>query len=238
MLLHAQDMGPISQAILLEVDDVSIVAVASSSGLQICQIATQQQLLKWSLPAPAEARSESICRGIAMAQAQDDSCVLCLGDSEGSVHIFRLDTANQAELTCTVRHHNAAIAALASGPAPISRANSNVLASCDDSGTIQLCAVKSATDLEQRHSWEGRGIPCTAVAIQDNTLLAALYDGTIYLYDVVRSHCSKASSSDNMDLPKMAFQSLQIEDGEGHPATGTPLQFAAASQYWILSRAG
>lgn len=217
MRLHAQDTGPVSQAILLEVDDVNVLVVASSSGLQIWQIDTQQQLLEWSLPAAPQARSGSFCRGIAMAQAEDDSSVLCLGDSEGSIHMFRLDTAHQAEFVCTMRQHCTAIAALASGPAQSSRVNCNVLASCDDSGTIQLCAVKSANDLEQRHSWEGRGIPCTAVTIQDNTLIAALYDGTIYLYDMVRAQCSTACSSDSMDLFKMAYKLLTRSAGTLKP---------------------
>ena len=163
-----------------------MIAVTSSTGLQIWQIDTHQKVLDWYLPQPATARSDIFCRGIAMAQAEDDSCVLCVGDSQGSIHMFALDTAQQAELSCSVKHHQAAIAALATGPAHSSRASCNVLASCDDSGTIQLCAVRSACSLEQRHSWEGRGIPCTSVAIQDNTLIAGLYDGTIYLYDMVR----------------------------------------------------
>lgn len=71
------------QAILLEVDDVSMVALASSNGLQIWQIDTQQKLLDWSLSSTSDATSDTFCRGIAMVQAADSTCVLCVGDALG-----------------------------------------------------------------------------------------------------------------------------------------------------------
>ena len=174
------------QAILLEVDDVSMVALASSNGLQIWQIDTQQKLLDWSLLSTSDATSDTFCRGIAMVQAADSTCVLCVGDSLGRVHVFMLDAVDQAQLSCSINNHQAAIAALASSPPSTSRASSNVLASCDDNGTIVLCTVSSSNSIDQRHSWEGRGMPCISVAVLGDTLIAGFFDGCIHLYDMVQ----------------------------------------------------
>lgn len=173
------------QAILLEVDDVSMVALASSNGLQIWQIDTQRKVLEWSLASVSDSRPDMFCRGIAMAQAEDGTCVLCMGDSFGKVHVFEVQAVDQGQLSCTIHNHHAAIAALASSPPASSRVSSNVLASCDDNGNITMCTVRSSTSIEQRHSWEGRGVPCISVALQGDNLIAGFYDGTIHLYNMV-----------------------------------------------------
>ena len=188
------------QAILLEVDDVSMVALASSSGLQIWQIDTQKTVLEWSLASVSDAKPDMFCRGIAMAQAEDGTCVLCMGDNLGKVQVIELQAVDQGQLSCSIHNHEAAIAALASSPPSSSRVSSNVLASCDDSGNIVMCTVRSSTSVEQRHRWEGRGVPCVSVATQGDNLIAGFYDGTVHLYNMV-SHSAAALQRTPLTCP-------------------------------------
>lgn len=185
------------QAILLEVDGVSMVALCSSRGIQIWQIEAKQRILDWSASASTDATSDVLYGGIAMVQAEDGTCVLCVGDSLGRVHAFAMPSVDQAFFTCTSSHHQTAIVALASSAPDSSRASNNILASCDDTGSIALCTVASTDSIEQRHSWEGRGMPCISLAAYDETLIAGYYDGVVHLYNMVSTalhhHWQKAA---------------------------------------------
>lgn len=173
------------QAILLEVDEVSMVALASSNGFQIWQTNTQQNLLDWPCTLETSASSDVLYGGIAMVQAEDGTCVLCVGDSLGKVHAFALPAVDQARLSCTISNHQAAITGLASSAPDSSIASSNALASCDDNGTIVLCTVASSSSIQHRHRWEGRGMPCISVSVHAETLIAGFHDGSVQLYNMV-----------------------------------------------------
>ena len=152
----------------------------------------QQLLFQWDVPTGAQApatTSALFCRGIALAESEDNACLLCVGSSTGKIHTFTAGSAAQIDHNYDLCHHTSPIAALASGHTS-STTSSNTgghLASCDDSGAITVFQAKSAGSFEAKHEWEGHGVPCIAVAFNNLTLIAAFCDGSVRLYSLVRT---------------------------------------------------
>ncbi len=152
----------------------------------------QQLLFQWHVHTGAQAQATTsalFCRGIALAESEDNAYLLCVGSSTGKIHTFTAGSAAQIDHNYDLCHHTSPIAALASGHTS-STTTSNTgshLASCDDNGAITVFQAKSAGSFEAKHEWEGHGVPCIAVAFKDVTLIAAFCDGSVRLYSLVRT---------------------------------------------------
>ena len=155
----------------------------------------QQLLFQWDMPTGAQAQATTsalFCRGIALADSEDNACLLCVGSSTGKIHTFIAGSAAQINHNYDLCHHTSPIAALASGHTSSTTTNntSSHLASCDDNGAITVFQAKSAGNFETKHEWEGHGVPCIAVAFKNSTLIAAFCDGSVRLYSLVRTQPS------------------------------------------------
>lgn len=172
-------------------DQVAVV-LAATYGLQVWDISMQQLLFQWHVHTGAQAQATTsalFCRGIALAESEDNAYLLCVGSSTGKIHTFTAGSAAQIDHNYDLCHHTSPIAALTSGHTS-STTTSNTgshLASCDDNGAITVFQAKSAGSFEAKHEWEGHGVPCIAVAFKDVTLIAAFCDGSVRLYSLVRT---------------------------------------------------
>ena len=192
----------LQQACLVQFQDKMAVVLATSHDLQVWDTNMRQQLFSWNLTtATAKGTPPTLfCRGIALVEVEDGTCLLCVGSSTGVIHTFSADSSNQLHHSHDLCHHNSPIVALASSSAPdsSSSASCNHLASCDDQGAITVFEAKSAGDIEVRHKWEGHGVPCVSVAITASTLLAAFYDGSVRLYSTVRHNLMMPSYNSHL----------------------------------------
>lgn len=175
------------QIALVQLFGAANAVLAVGNSLQIWNIDLQELLLDWTSPeAAAKGTLPSLThRGIAIATAADGACLLCIGSSNGTMHIFTVHAADQVRHSHALVHHQAAIAALASNIDSESHTiSTSYLASCDDDGCINLFEATSASRFELRHRWEGHGVPCVAVGIMNDTLVGGFYDGSIRLYSL------------------------------------------------------
>ncbi len=168
------------------------VVLATTRGLQVWDISMDQLLFQWDVPTEAQAQATTsalFCRGIALAESEDNTCLLCVGSNTGKIHTFTAGSAAQIDHDYDLCHHTWPIAALASGHTSSTTTNNtgSHLASCDDNGAITVFQAKSAGNFEAKHEWEGHGVPCIAVAIKNSTLIAAFCDGSVRLYSLVRT---------------------------------------------------
>ena len=179
------------QIALVQLFGAANAVLAVGNSLQIWNIDLQELLLDWTSPeAAAKGTLPSLThRGMAIVTAADGACLLCIGSSNGTMHIFTAHTADQVRHSHALVHHQAAIAALASNTDSESHTiSTSYLASCDDDGCINVFVATSASRFELRHRWEGHGVPCVAVGIMVDTLVGGFYDGSIRLYSLV---CAK-----------------------------------------------
>ena len=161
-----------------------VAVLATSKGLQIWDIDTQQQLYCWDLCSKTQYSSlTSLCRGLALLQVGDDGCLICIGSDAGIIHTFETSNMRSIQHNYDIIHHKAPIAALTSQQT----SSTHTLASSDDHGAVTVFHAKSGCDFQVVHSWEGHGVPCVSVAIQKTTLIGAFYDGSVRLHSLVKS---------------------------------------------------
>lgn len=174
----------VQQACLFQVQDKLVVVLATSKGIQVWDMHTQQRLYYWdSCPKSQSAFPVSLCRGLALLQLEDTGCLLCVGSDAGTIHTFDASDVSRIQHNYDVAHHCAPIAALTTEQASSSR----TLASGDDNGTLTVFHANSLCDFQVMHTWEGHGVPCVSIAIKSAMLIGAFYDGSVRMHSLVKS---------------------------------------------------
>lgn len=186
LFLHKVALGlqeedtTVQQACLFQFQDKYVAVLATSKGVQIWDIDTQQQLYSWDLHLQSPSSSpESFCRGLTQLQVLDAGCLLCVGSDAGIIHTFDTSDISNVQHNHDITHHDAPIAALTS--------SNHILASSDDHGAVTVFHAKSHCSFQVVHSWEGHGVPCVSVAVKKSTLIGAFYDGSVRLHSLVKS---------------------------------------------------
>ncbi|KAL3154103.1 WD repeat-containing protein 54, variant 2 [Trebouxia sp. C0010 RCD-2024] len=208
----------------MQIQQNCVVVLATSVGIQVWDLATQQQLYCWDVHPKCQGISPaSLCRGLALLQVEDAGCLLCVGGDTGTIHTFDTSDMSRIQHNYDITHHSAPIAALTAEQA----ASSGTLASSDDNGTLTVFHAKSFCAFQVVHSWEGHGVPCVSIAIKSSTLIGAFYDGSVRMHSLVDGLVRTELQAHSRLLAAMAV----------HP---TRNMFATASEdatlaVWMLS---
>ncbi|GLG99719.1 WD repeat-containing protein 54 [Gryllus bimaculatus] len=153
------------------VQGTQILAITSTLGLHVYDDEGRKCLFTHSC-SDSHGSTDSFARGLALVNGER----LCVGNSSGSIRIFKIpsDVSDYLHLE-KLSSHNKAITDIACNE------SQDIMVSADDSGCLLLWNVKDT--IECITTITGRGFPCTSIQMWKSLILAAYGSGHIRMFD-------------------------------------------------------